>query len=224
MTQAPILPEKYAGEASSLLGERFIWVKRFFYATALGDILMILGSLLIFTIDFSSYNSAIDISYADWFLIGGGLIYTIAFIGSVITFSMFSFRAMKNLHIWGSRPAEMSPGWTVGWYFIPFANLWKPYQAMSQIWDGTEELASEKSDNYPQLGGWWVCWIITNISANISFRMTMSGDLTESSLKTGAFADIVSSGTGIIAIFIIIPILKKISDMQDGKVRGEVFA
>ena len=223
MTETHIAPEKYAGENPKALSGRLKWVKGFFYSTAIGDLLMILGSGLLFGVDFSTYDAEMDISSADWFLIGGGLIYTIAFIGSVIVFCMFSFRAMKNLHIWGSRHAEMSPGWTVGWYFIPFANLWKPYQAMTQIWEGTEEVSSSKKFKFPQIGGWWFFWVITNISANVSMRIAMSGSFSESSVKFGAVADIVSGVTGIVAIVLLLPILGGIVEMQDSKIEGEVF-
>jgi len=184
---------------------------------------MIIGSILVFTLDFSTYDPSYDFSTADGFLVAGAIIYMIGLIGSIITFSMFSFRAMKNLHIWGSRKAEMSPGWTVGWYFIPFANLWKPLQAMNQIWDGTEELSSEKTIRYPNIGSWWGLWIVTNISANISFRMSLADPLTESAFKTGAMLDILSSVTGILAVLIIIPILKRIFEMQESTIKGGVF-
>ena len=173
--------------------------------------------------DLDQYDPEIDFVMADWFLIFGGLIYTIAFIGSIILLCMFSFRAMKNLHVWKSRYAEMSPGWTVGWYFIPIANLWKPFQAMSQIWDGTEEVAPSKAGRYPPLGAWWFFWIITNISANISFRIALRGGYTETAIKSAAALDIVSAISGIVAIILIIPIMQKIAEMQDAKIKGEVF-
>lgn len=78
MTEAYIKPNSLSG--------RFKWVKGFFYATALGNLLMVVGSFLMFGVDFSRYNPETDLRSADWFLIGGGLIYTIAFIGSVILF------------------------------------------------------------------------------------------------------------------------------------------
>ena len=213
----------YIKDKPKRLSNRFTWVKWLFYVVGLGNLLMLVGSVMLLGFDYSVYNAEVDISSADWFLMLGGVIYTLSFIGSVIAFSMFSHRAMKNLHAWESRSADMSPGWTVGWYFIPFANLWKPFEAMTQIWDGTTEVTSPKVSIYPKIGLWWMFWILTNISANVSFRTSMNGDFTESSIKFVAIADIVSSVTGLIAIFVIIPILGKITEMQDGKLQGEVF-
>jgi len=224
MENAELKPSKYSGQAPKLLSGCYKWVKWLFYASALGNLLMLIGAALLFTLDLSTYDAAYDFSYADWFLLPGALIYTIAFIGGVIAFSIFSFRAMENLHIWMARSAEMSPGWTVGWYFIPFANLWKPFQAMSQIWDGTTEVTAPNSQSYPSIGVWWLFWIITNISANVSFRLTMNGDFSNSNLQFIAIADIVSAATGIGAVLVIIPILQKISEMQDAKTTAGVFS
>ena len=223
MTQKNTPSEKYSGEKAKVLSTRMKWVKWLFYGTAVGNFFMVIGSGLLFGLDFSRYDAEFDVSHADWVLIFGGLIYTVAFIGSIIAFLMLSFRAMKNLHIWGSRSAEMAPGWTVGWYFIPFANLWKPYQAMSQIWDGTVEVARSATAKYPSIGGWWLFWVVTNISANISFRIALNGGYSETAIKSGAAADIVSGISGIIAVIIIVPILVKITEMQDSKIKGEVF-
>ena len=49
----------------------------------------------------------------------------------------FMYRAMRNLHTIGSKIADISPGWAVGWFFVPFANLMMPYRAMREIVEGS---------------------------------------------------------------------------------------
>lgn len=47
---------------------------------------------------------------------------------------------MKNAWaIGGILQPTMTPGWAVGFYFIPIALIWKPFQGMSQIWSATFE-------------------------------------------------------------------------------------
>jgi len=63
------------------------------------------------------------------------------------------------------------PGWAVGWYFVPFANLWKPYEAMREAWQ-----VSQNVENWPQvptdyLPTWWGLWISFNIVSNLSARL-----------------------------------------------------
>lgn len=93
-------------------------------------------------------------------------------VASVILVSMWTYRAMKNLHIVGAVAATMSPGWAVGWYFIPFANLWKPFEGMLQIWRESHRLAGRSEKVAAYVGWWWATWIVSNILANISLRLT----------------------------------------------------
>ena len=33
----------------------------------------------------------------------------------------------------GANGMKFTPGWSIGWYFVPFMNFYKPYQAMKEI-------------------------------------------------------------------------------------------
>jgi lysylphosphatidylglycerol synthetase-like protein (DUF2156 family) len=47
-------------------------------------------------------------------------------------------QAAKNVrafNLWGLR---FTPGWVVGWWFIPFASLWMPFQAMKEVWKASD--------------------------------------------------------------------------------------
>jgi hypothetical protein len=58
-----------------------------------------------------------------------------------------------------------TPGWAVGWYFIPIASLWKPYTAMRDI-----VAASTMQQGPPSflLPTWWTLWIVSTVSDNAS--------------------------------------------------------
>src|SRR5947207_9229050 len=44
----------------------------------------------------------------------------------IVLFCVFMARANRNARAFGS-PMSNTPGWSAGWFFIPFANWWKPY-------------------------------------------------------------------------------------------------
>jgi len=64
-----------------------------------------------------------------------GIVQLVVFIILGVTFLRWIFQTNKNLRYLSSQPMEFTPGWSIGWYFVPFANLYKPYQAMKEIWD-----------------------------------------------------------------------------------------
>lgn len=154
-----------------------------------------------------------------------GLAYLAAYLLSVIFVSLWTFRAMKNLHTVKSRVAEMSPGWSVGWYFIPFANLWQPFKGMSQIWHGSHDQNGLNAPSNTALNWWWALWIISNIVSNVSLRL---GGLDGSgpSLEASLWLDLGSSVTMVICAVLLISITRRVTTLQtsmEGGAMANVF-
>lgn len=101
-----------------------------------------------------------------------GLMQLGGLIASVVLVAMWTYRAMKNLHIIRAPGASMTPGWAVGWYFIPIANLWKPFEGMLQIWRESHRLAGRPEKVAAYVGCWWACWVGGGILSQISLRLT----------------------------------------------------
>jgi hypothetical protein len=96
---------------------------------------------------------------------------------------MWIYRVACNARALGADDLDDSPGWAVGWYAVPFANLVRPFRAMKQIW-----LASEAPHDWddgktpPLLTLWWTLFLIDCIVGNISGRVgdtkTLDGIIT----------------------------------------------
>jgi len=88
----------------------------------------------------------------------------------VVAFFMFGFRANKNLRVWTDPSGlEYTPGSSVVWWFIPIANLWKPYEVFREIW-----ILSDPDDLHEGASGrsvvkyWWMAWLIGSVYTGIS--------------------------------------------------------
>jgi hypothetical protein len=98
-------------------------------------------------------------------------------IAGLIAFFMWVYRSNRNARSFGPHTMRFTPGWSVGWFFIPIANLWKPYQAVKEIWEVSRNPASpEDSEPQPLLGWWWFFWIVALVVSNISFRLTLRAE------------------------------------------------
>lgn len=72
------------------------------------------------------------------------------------------YRANANVHELGATNMTYSPAMSVIWFFVPIMGLWKPYQAMSQIWKASDEPVNWKSaKDHPVVGIWWGLWMAT---------------------------------------------------------------
>ncbi len=125
-----------------------------------------------------------------------------------VTFLRWIYRANKNLHSLSSDPMIFSPGWAVGWYFIPIANLFKPYQAMKEIWVVAQRGAAQDAS---LVGWWWFLWIVSNFLGRITLKLTLRANDAKS-FSLSAVAQIFSDGLDIplnvVALMLVIAIAR----------------
>ncbi|MCP5468293.1 MAG: DUF4328 domain-containing protein [Deltaproteobacteria bacterium] len=125
------------------------------------------------TSDFSeTFNSIVN--FGDLF---SGILLSTTLWTSIVIFLIWINRANKNARALGAKDIEYSPGWTVGWFFVPIMNLFKPYQAVEQIWRASQTDRSkpwEQNHSPLYFKFWWVFWVISNIIAYILARMSLT--------------------------------------------------
>jgi hypothetical protein len=114
-----------------------------------------------------------------------------------------------------ARYAEYTPGWAVGWYFIPIALWWKPYQAMKEIWKNSAEQAGPRGEE-PRglLGWWWTLWILVTQVSNAAFRTSLNADTVEG-LVTSTTVAVVGDVIQIPLCIVFILIVKRLTAMQE---------
>lgn len=94
---------------------------------------------------------------------------------TIILFGMWIYRAAANIVAAEVPGFDYTAGWAVGWYFIPFANLVKPFSAMRQIWNASHGGSGDELEaGNGLLTLWWTTWLTSNIATNISFRLSLS--------------------------------------------------
>lgn len=89
-----------------------------------------------------------------------------AFVATVIAFCMWIHRASRNLSALGAEGQRFSPGWSVGWWFVPLAMLIVPYRVVKEIWLGSYPQSGDRGAGAwrdapvsPLLGWWWAAWV-----------------------------------------------------------------
>jgi len=97
------------------------------------------------------------------------------FVVTAISFCIWTYQAARNARSLSALPQKMSPGWTVGWYFVPFANFWKPFQGMREIW--WRSAWPQKKHAPLILNIWWVLWVSIGIIERVVMRPLSSDNL-----------------------------------------------
>lgn len=144
-----------------------------------------------------------------------GSIYFLVFLLCVITFCLWIYSAVKNLEAKGVKDLDYTAGWAVGWYFIPFANLWKPYLAMKQVWQASCSPNAWKATKRGKiLPWWWGSFLLSNMVANLVFKNSIQQNLSIEALMEMTRMHLGSSVLSAIATFIAYSIVKEVRDLQ----------
>jgi heme/copper-type cytochrome/quinol oxidase subunit 2 len=97
--------------------------------------------------------------------VDGALIWVIVAAG--IVWLIWQYRAHANLRALGASELKYSPGWAVGWWFIPFANIVVPFLTMRELWRASDPEAGSIDwlghRTAALLGMWWAGRLITQI-------------------------------------------------------------
>jgi hypothetical protein len=142
-------------------------------------------------------------------------------LSSVLFFYWF-YRAYRNLESLGALGLTFNPKWVVGYFFIPFLCLWKPYEALKEIWKVSDPY--NRSEGYmwrsakvsPVLAFWWIMFVLSNMTGTLLLTGSFRTETLEDWIRLDMY-DIAASIAIIISDAILIYIVKKMSSRQEMK-------
>jgi hypothetical protein len=80
---------------------------------------------------------------------------TLIFLGCGFLCLKWIYRMSLNAHSLAP-DLKVSPAWGVGWFFVPFASLWKPFQGVRKSWQASAAAGPGwQSQPVPELLRWW---------------------------------------------------------------------
>ena len=140
---------------------------------------------------------------------------------AAVTFLIWLYRASKNLAPLGTQNQEYSPGWAVGYWFIPIVSFFVPYQVVKEIWKGSLPepysqipTASAELPTSPLLLPWWIAWLAGiwagNITAFLWFGTTTVQELIVSDVIT-----LMSNAALLIALVLVLILIWQITRNQE---------
>jgi len=151
------------------------------------------------------------------------LLYIAAFAVSAIAFLAWIGRASANLAALGVDNQRFSPGWAVGWWFIPVMGLFRPYQVMKEIWKGSYPvLGADGLSGWPDapvsrlLGFWWAAWLLASWVTNFTNRLFFSG-ATVSELIAADVFDAASDAILLVSLALVLILVRRITANQSRK-------
>lgn len=143
-----------------------------------------------------------------------------------VAFLVWLHAARKNLPALGGREFKFTPGWAVGWFFVPFLNLVRPYQVMSEVWHASDPSGLERdtASDGPAVRNrlaapalvvwWWGLFLLSNFSGRLGASMAGSASPTLEQLRQASIVLVASDAMRVIAALVAIRLVIRISEWQ----------
>jgi hypothetical protein len=133
-----------------------------------------------------------------------------------IVWVVWQHRSQANLHAVRLRELEYTPGWTVGWWLIPLANLVKPFHTMRELWKasgGDEQWWQAKT--WPLIGWWWAVWIVRLVLERVASAV-FNGAATIDPLISSSRLFLATEVVVIVAAVLAIALVRAVIERQAG--------
>lgn len=132
--------------------------------------------------------------------------YLLGFILSAVCFLTWMHRVNGNIPALAGVTPRFSPGWAVGCWFVPIANLVWPYQAVREIWVASAPASRASARSLALPGWWWAAWLTSNIIGSISGRVSIGAKTAQVAAAAewyGVLSDAISVAAALLAIVIV---------------------
>jgi hypothetical protein len=151
-----------------------------------------------------------------------GLVTSGVSIATWVLFLVWTNLAAKNVRAFGQQGLEYTPGWCVGWWFIPIASLWKPFTAMREIWKASdpETVGANASRSWMSsvvpatLPAWWGVYILNGFVAMGITIASLDFSGSKATVTNGP-ANFISQGMLGIAGVLLIIVMRQLAQRQE---------
>ncbi|HJR85140.1 MAG TPA: DUF4328 domain-containing protein [Nitrososphaeraceae archaeon] len=180
----------------------------------------LMNSVLNNELEYSEKLSQIEINDYRVSIIGT-IEFPLLILSSILFFYWF-YRAYRNLESLGALGLTFNPKWVVGYFFIPFLCLWKPYEALKEIWkvsdpyNTSEDYMWRSAKVSRVLAFWWITFVLSNMTGTLLLTGAFRTETLEDWIRLDMY-DIAASIAIMISDAILIYIMKKISSRQEMK-------
>jgi hypothetical protein len=157
------------------------------------------------------------------------------YITLVVTWFVFikwKYRANLNCQGFGAQGMRFKPESVTVYYAIPFLNLVKPYQAMTEIWKISKNPSRWQNEKEnPLIIWWWVLWLgfwvffsLGHIIAQYEYAIVKNMRLSFNFVSNVIFILLTLAGIiGVCSCIVTICLVSAIYAIQEDLVRGQTY-
>ena len=115
-------------------------------------------------------------SRSEWRVIAVGMAVVLMAAIAGVVFLWYLARVNHNARALGAKGLSATPGWTIGYFFVPIINLYRPYQIVQELWKASAPVAGRwtSQPGSSLVGWWWALHLLDNVANQIVARLNWS--------------------------------------------------
>ncbi|MFF9479548.1 DUF4328 domain-containing protein [Streptomyces sp. NPDC014733] len=154
-----------------------------------------------------------DLRAADTFGLWVSISQVVLYCAAGAVFLVWLWRARCNAERYGARTAQRrARGWVIGGWFAPVANLWLPYQVVTDMW---RACAPRRPAPRGPIAVWWALFVADTLLSRSMGHYYLAKKITESGLRDAAALSTVCAALDLAAAVLIVVILTRITAWQN---------
>jgi hypothetical protein len=159
---------------------------------------------------------------ADTLVMASLVVWLVVFVVTGIVWCVWQHRAQRNAIELAYGKLAFTPGWAVGWWFVPLANLFKPFQTVRELWKASHGgYDGRVVATWSVIGWWWGLWLGASVLGRFIAR---AGSLkSPSDVIRHDTWEIVANGVAVVAAILAIMIVRSVVALQERAVAPPVL-
>ncbi|MFF6886560.1 DUF4328 domain-containing protein [Streptomyces sp. NPDC012421] len=142
-----------------------------------------------------------------------------------VVFIVWFHRVRQNAGAFAPDSQTRTPGWAIGAWFIPLANLWIPRQIAVEVWRASRQdpYAADGARELTVLNAWWTCFVVGVVLDRLSSTLYKQAETLDALTTAAAWSVagyLVLVAAGVLAILFV----RRLTSMQHAKATGMLSA
>ncbi|MEZ4268845.1 MAG: DUF4328 domain-containing protein [Myxococcota bacterium] len=155
-----------------------------------------------------------------------GIAHFVVMLCTYVVVGRFLYRTSQRLHAVAGASMEFTPGWTIGWFFVPVASLFKPYEAVREMWQVSAPPAEGRlpsaTDVPAAFRWWWGLWLVDSVFS-IAVLRSSADSTTIEGLMTTSVLDGISALLALAAVFPTLWLVRNLAARTTQRELGSTF-
>ncbi|MET9655817.1 DUF4328 domain-containing protein [Streptomyces sp. NPDC006510] len=167
------------------------------------------------TDDFATYDEA-EATLADNLSGAAGVLQTLASLATAVVFIIWFRRVRLNAEVFDPSMQPMRPGWAVGAWFVPVANLVLPRRIAGGIWTASAQTNTDgswRSVPGTVMNLWWGTWVCSLVTSQYAARRSWKAEQPQELVDTAGLVAATDAFDIVAAVFAIL-FVRRLTRMQ----------